>query len=1054
MCRGSVSIKIVSSFVVLIFLAGSPAATTNITIITVIIGQNPMYGYYSSGPVFEVAFDTVLQAYPQLAPNIHRHMIYSDKGIVGCGDTGDMMPAMAGEVVRIVSQTKGFTLLLSPGCSLEMITLGDFARELDVPLLTSTSADQALSNRKRYPTLTTFSSAGQGQCSRAIREFLRKFAWTTVTVLCDDLSLFPSAATMYIVACRGFKSVLTEFPGEFQMFYEQFDSRNNPNFKTILTRAKSQSRVLLVGTNADIMRNILVTASKLNMTGRDYVWLYQQSIQVPETSELTWKMNSTADKTVFEALQSVIVIRFPPPDWESLTNYSISVGEVSRRHFNFTYPPDYYNNDITLSAFEAVLAGFEVLNESQTNLDFTSGREFSKKFVSRTFDFGFRSTVIGPNGMRNRDTHFLKFNVAIGEFEVAWYHTWTNNSITDVSSQAHSWFRSDTFPSNTPACGFRDDQCSPPLSVTFPIVGAVLFVIIVAAAVGIPLGYWKYVRHQERYSIWWNLSSSLLVITNPNPTTGLIKSSRASRLSGASQNIFRLPAKPREPVVTFDSRRVWAYTVDIATTTGALTANSEFRHILADMKSISQDNAGTLTGVVVSPEQLSFLWPYGRGCLRQLLDDKANLLNQKIQLRLMHEILAGLSYLHASRLKCHGSLSSLSTLLDNRFAVKLSGYASKRLLSSVGYQSIVANRMELLWDAPEQHAGASKEGSRIADIFSFGIVMGEIMTGLTPYRMNLKDSVEIEEMLPKLASRTRISPFKPNDMGPLPEKIRTIMAGCIAFDDMERPSLHTIASRLKTFDSGVSIVDDILTRLQAYSAQLEAMVASRAHELLAETQKVDSLLGEMIPSIYVSKLRNKEPIPVEHYKLVTVFFSTLVGFDTYCASSLPQDVVTLLNTVYFTFDQTILQHDVYKIETIKDSYMVASGLPIRNGYRHGKEIADTALDLLAVWHSSVLLLHTRTKTSLEVRIGIHSGPCAAGVVGTRMPRYCLFGDTINTASRMESHGEASRIHLSSSTEKLLRSVGSFDIEPRGTVNIKGKTAMMTFWLTGHSTEAA
>ncbi|ESO05557.1 hypothetical protein HELRODRAFT_77547 [Helobdella robusta] len=237
----------------------------------------------------------------------------------------------------------------------------------------------------------------------------------------------------------------------------------------------------------------------------------------------------------------------------------------------------------------------------------------------------------------------------------------------------------------------------------------------------------------------------------------------------------------------------------------------------------------------------------------------------------------------------------------------------------------------------------------------------------------------------------------------------------------------------------------MLEKLEKYANDLEKIVDQRAKELVDEKRKTDLLLHSMLPPFIVEELKAGRKVEPMMYQNATVYFSDIVGFTKLSSESTPMQIVDLLNDLYGTFDDTISRHNVYKVETIGDSYMVVSGLP-QVTERHVVEICNMALDLLGI--VKTFKIRHRPEMTLMLRIGIHSGSCAAGVVGHTMPRYCLFGDTVNTASRMESTGEALKIHLSSSAMEELSAYRQYKVELRGSTELKGKGIMTTYWLVG------
>ncbi|KAI1707250.1 adenylate and guanylate cyclase catalytic domain-containing protein [Ditylenchus destructor] len=230
---------------------------------------------------------------------------------------------------------------------------------------------------------------------------------------------------------------------------------------------------------------------------------------------------------------------------------------------------------------------------------------------------------------------------------------------------------------------------------------------------------------------------------------------------------------------------------------------------------------------------------------------------------------------------------------------------------------------------------------------------------------------------------------------------------------------------------------------QQIEVTLNLRFTDSMNELFEELKKI---LGA-IPLQVAEKLKLGQAIDPETFDSVTVFFSDVVSFTTLASKCTPLQVVNLLNNLYTTLDSIIGEFDVYKVETIGDGYLCVSGLPHRNGNEHARHVANMSLAIMrSLVHFSISHLPGE---KLKMRIGLHTGPCVAGVVGLSMPRYCLFGDTVNTASRMESNSKPMMIHLSASTNHCLTNVlGGFVTQSRGEVIIKGKGVMETFWLLG------
>ena len=218
-----------------------------------------------------------------------------------------------------------------------------------------------------------------------------------------------------------------------------------------------------------------------------------------------------------------------------------------------------------------------------------------------------------------------------------------------------------------------------------------------------------------------------------------------------------------------------------------------------------------------------------------------------------------------------------------------------------------------------------------------------------------------------------------------------------------------------------------------------------------EKRKTEKLLGSLLPKSIIQKMkRGKIPKP-EVFDNTTIFFCDIVSFTSIASESTAHQIIEFLNDLYNLFDDRIDNYDVYKVETIGDAYKVASGIPVSNGTNHAVEIGKMSLDLLA----KVLPFEIKHKPGfrLKLRMGMHSGRVVGGVVGTKIPHYSIFGDTVEIAGLMESTGQPMKIQMSKVTMEILDQTGGFTFALRGLVDMPTVGDFVTYWLVGREREA-
>ncbi|XP_012176072.1 receptor-type guanylate cyclase Gyc76C isoform X1 [Bombus terrestris] len=615
-------------------------------------------------------------------------------------------------------------------------------------------------------------------------------------------------------------------------------------------------------------------------------------------------------------------------------------------------------------------------------------------------------------------------------------------------------------PEAEPGCGFLNEHCPKDDTHLRSIVAAgVLAVLLFCAAVITMSIYRRWKIEQEIEGLLWKIDPSEIhgyphldnMMSSPSKLSLVSAMSYESRCGGQvfAQTGHYHGVAVRIKELKFSKKK------DIS------------RDVMKEMRilrEIRHGNLNSFIGACVEPMRILLITDYcAKGSLYDIIENEDIKLDDMFIASLVHDLIKGMLYIHESSvLVCHGNLKSSNCVVTSRWVLQVSDFGLHDMRHCAESDSIGEHQYyrNLFWKAPEllRNPNAPIRGTQEGDIYSFAIILFEMIGRKGPYGgVNLEPKEIIDRV--KRFPEDGEPPFRPNieilseSEADCAEYIVSTITDCWAESPELRPDFKMIRTRLKKMKAGRhrNIMDQMMDMMEKYANNLEDLVSERTRLLFEEKQKTEDLLHRMLPEPVANCLTNGIGVEPEAFDLVTIYFSDIVGFTAMSAESTPFQVVNFLNDLYTLFDRIIKGYDVYKVETIGDAYMVVSGLPIKNGNRHAGEIASMSLELLnAVKHHTIA---HRPQDTLKLRIGIHTGPVVAGVVGLTMPRYCLFGDTVNTASRMESNGEPLRIHISEQCKDALDKIGGYIIEERGLVYMKGKGEVKTYWLIGATEKA-
>ncbi|CAK8676721.1 unnamed protein product [Clavelina lepadiformis] len=850
-------------------------------------------------------------------------------------------------------------------------------------------------------------------------------------------------------------------------FYD-FDSRSTDalieaDVEEILENFKNYARVSIWCVERKTMRYVMEKASQMGMTGGDFAFIYLDLYNTnvsytwsdaddhpdKDTSDVNYTTGVNTNETL--GLRALTVVSLAVPSTDSYKNFSASIkeelaqkdGGSAQEENDFINPYiSYYYDAMQMFVYGVV----KTFCTGSNNFD--NGVAFAERLWGIQFESLGRNITISDTGDQIMDYAVLDMNSDTNIFEPVLFY---DGSTTSFTAYGDIDWPGTKAPINKPDCDYDNSKCNviKQDNTIYYVLGGCAAVLLVACGAMTVL-FRNMQREKRLRKMIWKVKWEDISWSDKRKNS-LIGSKDSSHSIASSNGIghhferqvFTKTGMYKGTVVAVKELKRRRVTLD--------------RNMLVELEemySLDHDHICKFIGANDEPPHISILTEYcPRGSLQDLLENDSEYeMDDVFKNSLINDIVKGMMFIHRSFFQLHGNLKSSNCVIDSRFVVKLTDFGlqkfreGSRTDSKSGYEYF----KNKLWTAPELLRDPLSQPTPEGDVYSFAIIAQEIIFRKGVFFAH-------EELTPQDILHNLTTPpvqghcFRPSlqDNGDVVvvEPLRRLICRCWAEHQNERPSFKEIHREIRKFYREKNLVDSLLERLEQYSHHLEDKVEERTELYRSEKERADSLLYQMLPKPVAERLKKGNNVFPESFESVTIFFSDIVGFTAISHGSEPLQVVNMLNDLYTEFDNVIDQFDVYKVETIGDAYMVVSGLPRKNGNLHAREIARMSLVLLDVVEK--FKIKHMPDTRLKLRVGMHTGPVVAGVVGLKMPRYCLFGDTVNTASRMESNGNALAIHVSPYTKKVLDDFGTFLLEERKEeVFLKGLGNWKTYWLRG------
>ncbi|XP_071559904.1 atrial natriuretic peptide receptor 1 isoform X3 [Temnothorax nylanderi] len=953
---------------------------------------------------------------------------------------------------------------VGPACAFALEPVARLAAYWNSPIITGMGDQGIFKDKSKYPTLTRMSYC-QCRLRLVFASVFKEFGWSHVALILDRSDLFSLTVGKnleYGLRKNGLLKFVRELDG----------NSEDESYHLYLRDASMYARIVILSVRGTLVRRFMLAAHELGMTRGDWAFLDVEIFHGSYWGDHDWEVGDEDDANARKAYEALLRVSLLQPTSPRFQDFAENVRQRAQTNYNYTFPEGEEVNFFVGAFYDGVYLLGIALNETLAEGgDIRDGISITRRMWDRDF-IGITGHVrIDDNGDRDADYSILDLDPITGRFEVVAHYLGLNREYSPMTGKKIHWPGGrEGPPPDIPECGFlgNDPDCtSRREAYTFVAYTGIALAVFLLAAITAACLLYRHLRlSADLNNMSWRVRPEELLLEVGKQFSSKINLHQAmsdANNYGLEQRIRRgsqISCESLPPTTVFTTIGIYKgerVAIKKITKKKVVDVTKKLLWEIKQVRDVTSENTVRFIGACLcspSPTVLILTEYCPRGSLKDVLENEAIKLDWNFRMSLIHDIakVEGMSYLHASEVSAHGKLRSCNCLIDGRFVLKISDFGLKTLTTPSDMIIDESYYTKLLWIAPELLPLTVTPGSAATqkgDVYSFAIILEEIVVRGGPYEV-ARTFMTAQEIVSRV-SASENPPLRP-EVTPkdCPPDILSLMERCWTEVPDERPSFHAIRGTIRGIMKGYceNLMDDLLRRMEQYANNLEALVEEKTEQLSLEKRRSEELLYQVLPRQVAGQLMAGEMVQPEQFECVTIYFSDIVGFTVLCAQSTPMEVVDFLNDLYSTFDSIIGFYDVYKVETIGDAYMVASGLPERNGDEHAREIGLMALAILDAVRSFTIM--HKQNTQLSVRIGVHSGPVCAGVVGQKMPHYCLFGDTVNTASRMESSGLPLRIHVSEATKNILDKFRTFDLELRGEVELKGKGRVTSYWLTGCS----